>query len=51
MTDFQIFALVMPIVGTVFVGCFAYVLTRIDRVDADGEGAPKRRTQTDGAAE
>jgi hypothetical protein len=37
MTDFEIFALVMPIVGFVFVACFAAILMRIDRGAADPE--------------
>lgn len=33
MTDFEIFALVMPVVGFVFLACFAFVLMRIAGIE------------------
>jgi hypothetical protein len=37
MTDFEIVALALPIVGFVFLACFAFVLMRLSRAAAEGE--------------
>lgn len=51
MTDFAIFALAMPVVGTVFVACFAFVVMRFIRHDAESEKAGAAKTDLKQAAE
>ena len=51
MTDFEIFALVMPVVGFVFLACFAFVLMRIDRATAEPEQAKTPSADLKQAAE
>ncbi len=51
MSNFAIFALAMPVVGTVFVACFALVLMRIDRTAAERDEAKTSGTDLKQAAE
>ena len=51
MTDFEIFALAMPVVGTVFVVCFGFILMRLDRHDPEAGQAEGPRADLKQAAE